>query len=143
MALPAAAAGRYQAICTGKVQGCPSFCWPRESRPFILVRMSEETLLVLSTCPVESAEALASSVVESGLAACVNIHAAVRSVYRWEGKVQIDKESLLMIKCTRSRLDALKAQLLSLHPYELPEIIAVPITGGHAPYLDWVRDHCS
>ena len=102
--------------------------------------MSEQTLLVLCTCPPEAAEKLAQAVVEPGLAACVNIQPAVRSVYRWQGELQSDDESLLLIKTTQGRLSAVQAQLLSQHPYELPEIIAVPISGGHAPYLDWVRD---
>jgi periplasmic divalent cation tolerance protein len=63
----------------------------------------------------------------------------IRSTYRWHGEVTTDSEELLLIKTTIGHFEALKARLLQLHPYELPELIAVPVTHGHEAYLDWVR----
>ena len=83
---------------------------------------------------------MAKTVVEQGLAACVNVMDAVQSIYRWQGELQQDEEALLLIKTRQSRLADLQAALLAAHPYELPEIIAVPIGAGHAPYLQWIRD---
>ena len=82
-------------------------------------------------------EAVAESL-EAGLAACVNILAPCRSVYRWQGAVDSAHELPLMIKTTAARYAALEAAILSLHPYELPEIIAVPVGPGLPAYLDWV-----
>lgn len=76
------------------------------------------------------------------LAACVNRLAGISSTYRWQGAVITDSEELLVIKTTAGRFDALKARLLALHPYEVPELIAVPATHGHGAYLDWVRSSC-
>lgn len=72
------------------------------------------------------------------LAACVNVIPSVRSTYRWQGEVQQDEESLLIIKTTAERFAALKQAVLKSHPYELPEIVAVNLSDGHAPYLDWI-----
>ncbi len=92
------------------------------------------------TCPdAATAESLAAELVESGLAACVNILPGVRSIYRWQGKLARDEEALMMIKTTGARLDALVARVLELHPYDVPEVICHPITAGHDHYLDWVR----
>ena len=84
------------------------------------------------------AERLADLVVEKNLAACVNILAPCRSVYRWKGAVQHDEEHPMLIKTTRERYAALERELRAGHPYELPEIIAVPIERGLPAYLDWV-----
>lgn len=73
------------------------------------------------------------------LAACVNRLPGIRSTYRWQGVVTTDSEELLLIKTTARRFDALKTRLLELHPYELPELLAVPVAHGHDAYLDWVR----
>ncbi|MFK2930395.1 divalent-cation tolerance protein CutA [Dyella agri] len=97
-------------------------------------------LLCLCTCPdAASAQRLAETLVGERLAACVNRVAGVLSTYRWQGEVSTDSEELLLIKTTAGRLDALKARLLELHPYELPELIALPVERGHAAYLAWVR----
>jgi periplasmic divalent cation tolerance protein len=102
-----------------------------------------EHLMVLCTCPDgETAEKLASHVVDERLAACVNIIPALTSVYRWEGSRQQDAEVLLLVKTTRSAYQRLEEAVRSLHPYELPEIIAVSITTGLAPYLHWINDSC-
>lgn len=98
-----------------------------------------DVLIALSTCPDEATAArIARALVEEGLAACVNRVVGVRSTYAWQGTVHDDAEVLLVIKTTRARLDALQARLVALHPYELPELVAVEVTGGLAPYLDWV-----
>ena len=102
--------------------------------------MSDPVLLCYCTCPdVASAQALAEALVREDLAACVNRLPAVHSTYRWKGEVVTDSEELLMIKTTAQRFAALKQRLLELHPYELPELIAVPVVQGHEAYLDWVR----
>lgn len=85
-------------------------------------------------------QALAEAVVGEGLAACVNHLPGIRSTYRWKGAVTTDSEELLLIKTTEARFAALKERILALHPYELPELIAVPVTQGHQAYLDWVSD---
>lgn len=96
-------------------------------------------LLVLTNVPERAAaERLAELLVEKKLAACVNILAPCRSVYRWEGAVQHDEEHPMLIKTTTERYAALEQALRARHPYELPEIIAVPIERGLPAYLDWV-----
>lgn len=103
--------------------------------------MSDTVLLCYCTCPdAASAQLLAETLVGEHLAACVNRIPAVSSTYRWKTKVVTDNEELLLIKTTATQFPALKLRLLALHPYELPELIAVPVTDGHGPYLDWVRD---
>lgn len=103
--------------------------------------MSDTVLLCYCTCPdAASAQLLAETLVGEHLAACVNRIPAVSSTYRWKTKVVTDNEELLLIKTTAAQFPALKLRLLALHPYELPELIAVPVTDGHGPYLDWVRD---
>jgi len=96
-------------------------------------------LLVLTNLPDRTAaEQLASVLVEKRVAACVNILAPCRSVYRWEGKVQHEEEHPLIIKTSSDRYPALEAAIREAHPYELPEIIAVPIECGLPAYLAWV-----
>jgi len=96
--------------------------------------------LVLSTCPdLDCARALADLLVRERLAACVNIVPAVHSVYEWKGTVQQDTECQLLIKTTRERYAALEETLRRNHPYELPEIIAVPLTTGLPAYLHWIN----
>ncbi len=97
------------------------------------------TLLVLTNVPSRAvAERLADRLIEGRLAACVNILAPCRSVYRWKGAVQRDEEHPMLIKTTRERYPALEQALRQGHPYELPEIIAVPIERGLPAYLEWV-----
>ncbi len=96
-------------------------------------------LLVFTNVPDRaSAERIADLLLERRLAACVNILAACRSVYRWKGAVQHDEEHPVFIKTTTERYAALEAALRATHPYELPEIVAVPIERGLTAYLDWV-----
>jgi periplasmic divalent cation tolerance protein len=98
-----------------------------------------EILLVFTTLPDRaSAERLADKLVAERLAACINILAPCRSVYRWKGEVQHDEEHPMLVKTTRERFPALEAAIRAGHPYELPEIIAVPIAAGLDAYLEWV-----
>ena len=97
------------------------------------------TLLVLTNLPDRAAaERLAEILVGNQLAACVNILAPCRSVYRWKGAVQHEEEHPMLIKTTSERYAAMEQALRAGHPYELPEIIAVPVDRGLAAYLDWV-----
>jgi len=96
--------------------------------------------LVYCTCPdLATAERIATAVVEQRLAACVNLLPGVRSVYRWQGAVERAEEVLLLIKTRAERTAALTDAVRALHPYELPEVIAVDVAAGLPAYLDWVR----
>ena len=97
------------------------------------------TLLVLTNLPDRAAaERIAALLVEQRLAACVNVLAPCRSVYRWKGAVQRDEEHPMLIKTTVERYPALEQALRAAHPYELPEIVALPVECGLPAYLDWV-----
>ena len=101
-------------------------------------------LLVITNLPDRgAAERLAEALVGKRLAACVNILAPCRSVYRWQGEVQHDEEHPVLIKTTPERYAQLEVEIRSLHPYELPEIIAVPIERGLPGYLAWVAAETS
>ncbi len=98
-----------------------------------------DALVVLVTTPTpERAAEIARALVEERLAACGNVVPGLRSIYRWEGKLQDDSEALLVLKTTRARFDALRDRVLALHPYEVPEVIALPIEAGSARYLAWI-----
>jgi periplasmic divalent cation tolerance protein len=98
-------------------------------------------ILVLTTMPDDDrAGALARTLVDERLAACVNVHGPMTSVYRWKGGVERDPERQLVIKTTRDRLAALETRLRALHPYELPEFIVVSVDEGSAAYLQWVTE---
>jgi len=100
-----------------------------------------ERLVVLSTVgSTDDADRIARGLVERGLAACVNIVPGVVSVYRWKGAVQREAEQLLVIKTRSERLPALKEALLAMHPYDVPEALALPVEDGLAPYLAWLDD---
>ena len=100
-----------------------------------------EYQIVLSTCPnAECARRMADELVRGGLAACVNILPSMQSVYRWRGQVESAEEHLLVIKGRANDFAAIQARVLALHPYELPEIIAVPIVGGLPAYLSWLNN---
>ena len=99
-----------------------------------------EALLVLTTCPDDAAaDRIALALVEQGLAACVNRLAPISSIYRWQGKVERATEVPLLIKTTRERYGSVEQAILHLHPYDVPEIIALPIAAGHAAYLRWIE----
>jgi periplasmic divalent cation tolerance protein len=96
-------------------------------------------VVVLVTAPTaERAAEIARALVEERLAACGSVVPGIRSIYRWEGKVQDDQEALLVLKTTRERFEALRERVLALHPYQVPEVIALGIEAGSAPYLAWI-----
>ena len=99
-----------------------------------------DVILVLSSCPADTAEEIAGRLVDEGHAACVNIIPQINSIYRWQGRVERNTETLMMIKCAANSYPKLEKQLLALHPYELPEIITVPDIGGLPEYLQWVSN---
>jgi periplasmic divalent cation tolerance protein len=101
---------------------------------------NEPVVLACCTCPdADTAQRIARALVEQRLAACVNIVPGLRSIYRWKDAIEDEPECLLLVKTRESRVDALAESIRSLHPYELPEVIAVPVVAGLASYLDWVR----
>jgi len=98
-------------------------------------------VIVLTTLPGEfDAETFASQVVAEQLAACVNILPPMRSVYRWKNAVERADERQLVIKTTTERVAALEARIRTLHPYDLPEFIVIPIVQGSAEYLSWLAE---
>lgn len=102
--------------------------------------MSEQVIIAFSSCPDEaSARRIAAVLVSEGLAACVNRLAGMQSSYVWDGVLKDETEVLLIIKTVASAIPALTARLVALHPYDLPELVAIPVTDGNEPYLDWVR----
>lgn len=103
--------------------------------------MTEQALAVLCTCPdAAKAREIADALVAENLAACVNIAPGLTSVYRWRGNIHADDEVLLIIKTRAGRMQAVEERIRALHPYELPEVIALPVTGGSALYLDWIQE---
>ncbi len=105
--------------------------------------MQEDVLLVISTFPnAETAEQIANELIDAKLAACVNILPAIKSIYRWQGKVENAVETIAFLKTTTRHLPDLKAKLRASHPYDVPEIICLPIVDGLPEYLQWVRECC-
>lgn len=97
-------------------------------------------LVVFITCPADAtAERLARQLIEPGLAACVNIVPGLRSLYTWQGQLCDEPESLLIVKTTASRLPALQAAIKAQHPYQVAELLALPVLAGAPDYLAWVR----
>src|SRR5215831_1251324 len=106
--------------------------------------MAENLLLALSTFPdLATAQRIARQLIEEKCAACANILPAVESIYWWQGKVDNGRETLVLFKTTEDGYARFQSMLRKLHPYEVPEIIAVPIDRGLPEYLGWVREHCS
>ena len=101
--------------------------------------MNDLLLVLVTVSSVTEGERIARKVVEDRLAACVNIVPNLRSFFRWEGKITEEGEALLLLKTSGDKLDALAQRVKRLHSYELPEVIALPIVGGLADYLNWVR----
>ena len=100
-----------------------------------------DAVIVLTTIGADAdGDALARTLVEERLAACVNVLPPMRSVYRWKGEVQADAERQLIIKTKAERVEALQARLSQLHPYELPEFLIVPCGGGSEGYLAWIGE---
>ena len=101
-----------------------------------------EPIIVLVTCgSEEEALKIANALVESRLAACVNLVAPIRSIYRWEERIWDEKEWLLIIKTQRDRFEDLEKKVKSLHSYSVPEIVSLPIVEGSSSYLDWIREN--
>lgn len=97
--------------------------------------------MIFCTCGThDEALAIANSLVEARLAACVNVLPPVHSIYRWEGKLETAHEVLLIIKTTQERFPAVRDRITQLHTYDTPEIIAMPVVEGSDKYLDWLRD---
>lgn len=100
-----------------------------------------EALVVFCTCGDGSeAQRIAHDLVESGLAACVNILPSIQSIYRWQGQVEAAEEVLLFIKTIAGRFRELQERIIHLHSYETPEIIALPVSAGLDKYLAWIRE---
>jgi len=106
--------------------------------------MAEKILLALSTFPdQETAREISNELVTKKLAACANILPGVESIYRWKEKIESGNETLVLFKLSEDRQSAFQEKLRSLHPYEVPEIIFVPISSGLPEYLRWVTENCS
>ena len=100
---------------------------------------ADDVLLVFVTVPdADTGARIGRTLVEERLAACINLLPAVRSIYRWEGTLQDELETLCLIKTRRPSYDRLRARIEGLHPYAVPEIIAVAPAAGNAPYLRWI-----
>jgi periplasmic divalent cation tolerance protein len=98
-----------------------------------------DAMLVLTTLPSsDAAVELARTVVAERLAACANLIPAIRSIYRWKGKLQDENEVLVLLKTRQEHFERLKQRILELHPYEIPEVLALPIEQGYAAYLEWI-----
>jgi len=101
-----------------------------------------DKIVVFSTCATAAdAERLARALVDQRLAACVNVVPAIRSFYHWKGQTEATDEFLLVVKTSRPLFAALHAELEKLHPYELPELLALPIVAGAENYLNWLQDN--
>jgi periplasmic divalent cation tolerance protein len=98
-----------------------------------------EILVVSTADTLKLAKEIASALVEAREAACVNIVPGIRSIYRWEGKVNDEEEVLLLIKSTSEKFEAIRSRICKLHTYQTPEVIAFPITAGDAGYLNWLH----
>lgn len=107
------------------------------------IDMPEKILLALSTFPDgEIARRISNQLVTERFAACANILSAVESIYRWKNKIESGNEILVFFKITEERQTAFQDKLRSLHPYDVPEIVFVPVEGGLPEYLRWVSDNC-
>ena len=96
--------------------------------------------VLLCTCPPDAADSIAAGLLERRLVACVNVVGGVASRYRWKGKLERDQESLLVIKTQGARVPAVIEAQKELHPYEVPELLALPVESGAEPYLRWVSE---
>lgn len=106
--------------------------------------MAERILLALSTFPDrETAQRIANHLVTEKFAACANILPPIESIYRWKGKIEQGNETLVLFKLSEDRQSTFQEKLRALHPYEVPEIIFLPVTGGLPEYLRWVAESCS
>ena len=105
---------------------------------------SDDVRIAFATAPdADVAARIARALVEERLVACANLVANVRSIYRWQGRVEDAGEVMLVLKTRADRVGALAERLRALHPYDVPELLVLPVEGGLAPYLDWVRAECA
>jgi periplasmic divalent cation tolerance protein len=100
--------------------------------------MTDYIVVLVTASSEEEGEKIAQALVEEKLAACVNVHPAIRSIYRWKGEIASEKEVLLLAKTKGRLFERLKRRVLEIHNYEVPEIIALPVLAGFEPYLGWV-----
>lgn len=106
--------------------------------------MADQILLAISTFPDgETACGISQTLVEQNFAACANVVPAVHSIYRWKDKIETAGEVIVFFKTTKDRQGAFQEKLRSLHPYEVPEIIFIPIDSGLPAYLNWVAESCA
>lgn len=104
-------------------------------------RNGSGVVTVLTTAPTaEVAERIGEALVTERLAACANVVSGVRSIFWWKGALSRESEVLVILKTTSAAWDDVRRRIIELHPYEVPEVIALNVRGGHVPYLDWVRD---
>jgi periplasmic divalent cation tolerance protein len=98
-----------------------------------------DAMLVLTTLPnADAAAEMAKSIVEERLAACANLFPALRSIYKWQAKLEDQNEVLVLFKTRQEHFDRLRSRILELHPYEVPEVLAIPVEQAYQPYLDWL-----
>jgi periplasmic divalent cation tolerance protein len=105
--------------------------------------MAEKIVLALSTFPdPETAREISNQLMSGSFAACANILPAIESIYRWKGEIETGNETLVLFKLSENQQSAFQDKLRSLHPYDIPEIIFVPVAGGLPDYLEWVSENC-
>lgn len=102
--------------------------------------MTDARVILVTVPSREEGERIAETLVGESLAACVHVIGPIRSVYRWQGELCRDDEHLLLVKTSRERYGSLEARVLELHPYDVPEVISLPVEEGAASYLSWLRD---
>ncbi len=101
--------------------------------------MTQDIRVVFVSLPRDEAKNLARGLVENRLAACVNIVPHIQSYFRWEDKVEFDEEALLIVKTTAQKFEAMRLWVLENHPYDVPEIISLPLSEGLSEYVDWIK----
>ncbi len=102
--------------------------------------MTDKIVVLVTVGSVREGKKIARALLESRLAACVNMTAPIQSLFRWEGKVASAREHLLVIKTTRGRFKHVRSMVCEIHSYKTPEIVSLPITDGSAEYLQWIED---
>jgi periplasmic divalent cation tolerance protein len=105
-----------------------------------MLHMADALELHVTAPDAEVAERLGRALVEEGLAACVNVVPGVRSIYKWQGKINTDAEVLCLIKTRPALLERVRTRILELHPYEVPEVLAFAVDDGSPAYLTWLRE---